>query len=203
MRCSCSFASASRRRRACSRNFRVASEPSGWNIPAVRLRVAPPPVGVAAIISSLMPAIVTRRYRGREGLRQQRDRIGILARFTGGSLTGLTKGFLAALSGIHKGRRRFGKAPRADKGSPGLGRRPHVHFTSQGRSLTVRFPYPAPADARPARDPGLIQPNLHHFSQLRLKDAPENQGHARPRFVKGVQICPVRLPATCTSAPPP
>jgi hypothetical protein len=65
IRWSCSFASASRRRRACSRIFRVASEPSGWNMPADRFRGAPPPEGAAAIISSLMP--VSSHARARSG----------------------------------------------------------------------------------------------------------------------------------------
>lgn len=193
MRCSCSFASASRRRRACSRNFRVASDPSGRNIPAVRFRGAPPPEGVAAIISSLMSAIVTRRYRGREGLPSQCDRIGILARFSGWLMS----------PGWHKNSGRAARVAQGPaafwEGAPGSkrlsGARPSAprSFYGQGAFSNSAFSV-SPPPRTPALRPTLAAPaNLHRFSPPPPKDAPKIQGFSRPGFVNVEQIC--RRPA--------
>jgi hypothetical protein len=188
MRCSCSFASASRRRRACSRNFRVASEPSGRNIPAVRFRGAPPPEGVAAIISSLMPAIVTWRYRGREGLPSQCDRIGILARFSRWLIS----------PGWHKNSGRAARDSQGPaafwEGAPGSkrlsGARPSAprSFYGQGAFSNSAFSVPVPADARPGPAPGCPSKSAP-FSPRPPHDAPVTRGFSRPGFVHVEQIC--------------
>jgi len=189
MRCSCSFASASRRRRACSRNFRVASEPSGWNIPAVRLRVAPPPVGVAAIISSLMPAIVTRRYRGREGLWQQRDRIGILARFTGWFMHRTDKGdSWPRRAGFIRAGGVLGRRPGLIRALRGSAVGPTFSLRARGvlKQCDFRSPSRKSAPLRTASRPG----------------PPEIRGCGSPASAKVVQICRTHRASACTSAPP-
>ena len=162
VRCSCSFASASRRRRACSRSCRVASEPSGWNIPAVRLRGAPPPEGAAAISSSPMPhrhMVVTLR----EELPPERDRIGTC--------------------GSHKGRRRLGRRPGLVRiALRGSCRRPHLYFTSPEPRETGVFRFRVP---QTRRMPGKSAP----LCCTAGGPTPGNHGISAGAARKVVQIC--------------